>query len=174
MEITAKYHFDDRGWRRLTSAVSRFSSSAVDVGILGGIGSQMHPNGKITIWEIGAINEFGSRDGHTPERSFLRSAFQDRSWVRSITALAARRVLNLRGTAEDALNWMGGVAVHAVRQKIDSGPPPPNAPSTVQKKGFDHPLFEIGVLRSAISHQVTRNPVGQGVGIVEHFLPGED
>lgn len=40
-------------------------------------------------------------------------------------------------------------------EKIDSGMPPPNAPSTIARKGFDHPLIETGELRDAVECRVT-------------------
>lgn len=43
---------------------------------------------------------------------------------------------------------------------IDEGVPPPNAPSTIAKKGFDHPLVETGEMRDNIEAHVDLLPDG--------------
>lgn len=42
-------------------------------------------------------------------------------------------------------------------EAIDSGYPPPNAPLTIHKKGFDHPLIETSDMREALEDRVTDN-----------------
>lgn len=156
MEVTAKYKFDDSGIRALTSAVSKLNASRVRVGVLGEAGDQMTPTGgDLRLWELAAIQEFGSKNGHIPERSFIRKTLNDLVWLRTVAARAAERVVMKREPAEVALDWMGQVLVTAIQNTIMQGVSPANAEATIEWKGHDIPL--IGLTRTlfdAISHEV--------------------
>jgi len=45
---------------------------------------------------------------------------------------------------------------------IDSGFSPPNAPSTIAKKGFDHPLIETGDMRDSLEARVEGRKIHVG------------
>ena len=45
---------------------------------------------------------------------------------------------------------------------IDDGIPPPNAPSTVKRKGFDHPLVETGEMRDNVEYRIDGNTIRVG------------
>jgi hypothetical protein len=47
---------------------------------------------------------------------------------------------------------------NAIRTKILSGVPPPNAPSTIHAKGSSHTLIDTGTLLDTVSHTVEINP----------------
>lgn len=54
------------------------------------------------------------------------------------------------------LTGIGQSAVKEVKNIIDKGSTQPNAPATIKKKGFDHPLYETGVLKNNISYLVSK------------------
>jgi hypothetical protein len=56
--------------------------------------------------------------------------------------------------------------------KIDEGMGPPNAPSTIAKKGFDHPLIQFGDMRANI--QVIEEEVPNGLKIRVGWYNEED
>jgi len=54
-------------------------------------------------------------------------------------------------------------------EAIDDGMPPPNAPATIAKKGFDHPLIETGEMRDSIETRTedTANGITIHVGFYD-------
>lgn len=154
--FTAKYKFDDNGIRAITSAVARLNAARVRVGVVGPDAEQTTPTGgNLKLWELAAIQEFGTKDGHIPERSFIRRTLNDLVWVRAIAARAAERVVMKGESADAALNWMGNVVASAIRNTIMQSVPPPNAESTVDWKGHDHTLIGLTMtLLNAIGHEV--------------------
>lgn len=130
----------DRGWKRVFAAaysVAR-SKSVVRVGVLDeGAGAETEPGGDLTVAEIAAVLEFGTEDGRIPERSFVRSTFDEQRTT--LEALAARllQAVVFHGLPEDvALGQLGALLASAIKAKVTSGQgvPPPNAPSTMLAK----------------------------------------
>lgn len=52
------------------------------------------------------------------------------------------------------LTQIGKSAVAETKAIIKAGETAPNAPATIKKKGFDHPLFETGVLLNSVEYLV--------------------
>lgn len=50
----------------------------------------------------------------------------------------------------------GAAGVQAIRDKIDAGLSPGNAPATIAKKGFDKPLVDTGALYASFGYEVKR------------------
>lgn len=133
----------DRGWAQMLKQVDAMAGkSYVKVGVLGDKGGGLHeqdPDGKaspLTLTEIGAVNEFGSEDGHVPERSFLRSTFDRmREEMTGDAAKLLPQVLDGKLSVATALNVLGAKLAAEVKKTITViGVPPPNAPSTVARK----------------------------------------
>ncbi len=49
-----------------------------------------------------------------------------------------------------------------VVKAIDDGMPPPNAPSTVDQKGSNHPLVDTGEMRNSIEYRIDGNTIRVG------------
>jgi hypothetical protein len=110
--------------------------------------------------QIAAVHEFGSSDGHTPERSFLRSTVdvQGEAYAVALVAVldAARKAPIGAGNAviRRGLGRLGAKAVGDVKRTITDLDTPPNAPSTVERKGSSNPLIDTGRLRQSIDFEV--------------------
>src|SRR4051794_24560734 len=68
----------DRGWAQLIKELRAAGDLVGKAGVIGAKAAQERPDGEggsITNAEIALQNEFGSQDGHVPERSFIRSTF---------------------------------------------------------------------------------------------------
>ncbi len=50
-------------------------------------------------------------------------------------------------------------------EAIDEGMPPPNAPATIAKKGFDHPLIETDEMRESIETRTEDVPGGIAIHV---------
>lgn len=154
--INAKYTFDDAGIREVTSRISKLSSLSVKVGVVGPNADMTTPTGgDLAMWQLAAIQEFGSDDGHIPERSFIRRTLNDLVWLRSLARQAAQSIVMQGESTHSALDWMGRVIATAIQNTLISNVPPPNAPATVDWKGHGDTLIGLtGALFDAISHEV--------------------
>lgn len=147
----------DRGWAAiLKNAHALARGTAVKVGVLASDpkGAASEPGGDLTVAAIAAIMEYGTHDGHVPARPWLRPAF-DRARERLI-ALAGKGLLGVLvgdTTVPIVLGQMGATLVSEARNGITAGAgiPPPNAPSTIRRKGSSRPLVDTGRLVGAIT-----------------------
>jgi hypothetical protein len=154
-DIRYSYTWKDKGWRNIVSGVSKLGSSRVQAGVVGSAAAQVHDDSGLTVGDIAILNEFGSGDGHTPERSFIRSTlFKLKREMASVSARAARRVIFNGVSASTALGDIGEWASQRIKDTIIAGPPPPNRPATVHKKGHGNTLIELGLLLHAVGYQV--------------------
>ncbi len=144
------------------------------VGIQGSTAAQPHPgrSGKAyaTIGEVATRNEFGLG---VPERSFLRAWFDlNKSRIRREIADACKEALRPtrngrpKRNKEQAMRDLGRRYVAEVRAWILDGVPPPNAPSTIARKGSDTPLVDTGLMMRSISY-LLRSIDGEEHGAVD-------
>lgn len=64
---------------------------------------------------------------------------------------------------DQVLEAVGVVAAVAVKVYMTDLKTPPNAASTVRKKGSNNPLIDEGHLRSSVNHQVSIGPASEGL-----------
>lgn len=118
--------------------------------------SGIHKGGtKMTVAQIAALMEFGSRDGKVPERAALRSMLA--SNVDEIKKLCGKLCLQIASGKMDkkrALGVLGQFLVDKTRSKIQEGLPPPNAASTVRRKGSNKPLIDTGQLVGSVEWEI--------------------
>lgn len=140
----------DRGYRELVDRIFGLKKPKISVGILEGEGAQAH--GDTTVADVATINEFGLG---VPERSFLRAWF-DENEERAYEALRRLFVSVVEGkrTKEQALDVFGLWVQGQIQQRMADGISPPNAASTIAKKGSSTPLINVGQLRSSVTFKV--------------------
>jgi hypothetical protein len=141
----------DRGYAALIRTIRDGIDTSVEVGVADDGGSP-------DIVMIGMVHEFGSDDGHVPERSFLRSTMdENRPKYAALIETATERVLFHGAKPENAFAKVGRTVVFDVQRRISSGDiEPALAPETIARKGSDTPLLDTGRLRSAIVFEVKR------------------
>ena len=125
------------------------ADTAVNVGIREG----RHASGR-DIVDIGSWNEFGT--ARIPPRPFIGGwfdAFEDDN--RTLVAKVLQGIAAGKMTAARGLRMLGVTFTGQAQQRIADGIVPPNAPSTIDRKGSSRPLIDTGQLRSSISHWVT-------------------
>jgi len=155
----------DHGAAAFLKRMKEFQKPRIDVGILSGEGHADDPHGpELTLVEVAVFNEFGTTGAngevHVPERSFIRSWFDthEESLKENLVTLM-KRVAKGELTKSQALEQIGLRAVGQIQELIASSIPPPNAPSTIAKKGSSTTLIDQGQLRQGITHRVV-----EGVG----------
>ncbi|NIR31645.1 MAG: hypothetical protein GWN84_20505 [Gammaproteobacteria bacterium] len=149
----------DRGWGRVKREL-RKGRVEVAVGIQGPAAVAPRSEGKLTNAEIGAINEFGLGP---PERSFLRATLdaERRKYIQLLKGVGDAAVAG-KTSLEQGARLVGEIAVGDVKQTIADGVPPPNAPSTIERKGSSTPLIDTGQLRGSITSKVRKRRAERG------------
>lgn len=144
---------NDLAWRLLKARLGELGAlgGRVRVGVFGGEGE-----GGISLPELAAVHEYGTRDGRIPARSFIASTLRERKTeIAGLLSTLARDVIRGTGTPKSALERLGLQASSWVKQKIlRTSIPPPLAASTIKRKGSDRPLVDTGQLVAAITWQV--------------------
>lgn len=147
------------GYKDFVRQMNRTRGAYVKVGVMAGSKHRDPGGGVSDLVTVAAANEFGTDDGHIPERSFLRSTF-DEEEERLVQIAAAQHAQIGQGkqSVEQALALMGEYFQAKVVAKIHSHPAPANAPSTIKRKGSSGTLVNSGQLAQSIRYAV----VGKG------------
>ena len=136
----------DLGYRKVVGRLLGAGNLGVTVGV--------HQDEGQDLATRAAVNEFGSDDGHVPERSFLRSTLDsnDRSYT-ELMADGIDRMLDGESPSA-AFAPLTRTVVDDVKRTIDSGVDPANAPGTIARKGHGHTLIDSGDMRDAITARI--------------------
>jgi hypothetical protein len=135
----------DHGFKNYVDAMKVLNTKVVAVGLFANVGD--------SVLEKGIYNEFGTKN--IPERSFLRSTFnkEHKKIARRFTQIVEG--INKKDySVMRKLKLIGVEQAGQVQQTITDMKSPPNAPSTIRKKGVDNPLIDTGEMRAKISSEV--------------------
>ena len=110
---------------------------------------------------IAGVHEFGVTMRQAkgtiviPERSFLRSTFDEKSdeWFNFVKKRMPA-VMFSQMTAKQLMELLGAKIVSDIQKKIKDISDPPNAPSTIAQKGSSNPLIDTGGLRMRVTYKV--------------------
>lgn len=106
------------------------------------------------ICDIATWNELGTE--HIPARPFLRKSV-DENTAEINAFLQTQKESLLQGMpAEQILNEIGIFQKDLIQEKITEGSFPPNAASTIRKKGSDKPLIDTGRMRQSVNYVIRR------------------
>lgn len=104
-----------------------------------------YPDGK-ALWQVATDNEFGhvnEQGFYVPSRPFLTTTMRKNSVeYGEMMRAVAKKYLKTDESAPLALNNMLKLIKMDVQLEIVEWDNPPNAPMTIQKKGFDNPLID--------------------------------
>lgn len=136
----------DLGYRDILRRLAGARDSATLIGI--------HEDAGSDLAVIAAANEYGTEDGHIPERSFLRATVDANATVYGQELDAAVRAhIDGDRTLTEGLALLGARVEGDVKQYMTDLQDPPNAPATIARKGSSNPLIDTGRLRAAIRHK---------------------
>lgn len=153
MNVTTNVSGGDRMGQRILELQKRLQkNSAVYVGLPKGAGS--YEDGT-PIAVIGAVQEFGSADGHIPERSFLRVPLRANvALFNKIMRELLPQVVDGQMTMRQLMESVGARGAAVSQEAISAGIAPANAPSTIARKGSSTPLVDTGFMRQQITYVV--------------------
>ena len=145
------------------------ASHQVEIGIF----ADASRDGAVPMLVIAAANEFGAKipkrqarfedlDDENPEkwviipeRSYLRAWFDENVDVLQATMeRLIGQVVEGKISGRTALETIGGYVVTHVQAYMVDLKTPPNAPSTIARKGSSNPLIDTGQLKDAITWRV--------------------
>lgn len=146
----------DLGWAATRRQLHRTKATRrVHVGVQGDEALEPKEDGATTNVLVAATNEFGSEDGHVPERSSIRATIDEKAEsYRKLCKQLGLAVIERRMTPTQALGLFGERVVADMRAKIRSGVAPANAPSTIEQKGSSKPLIDTGQFVQSITYKV--------------------
>jgi hypothetical protein len=105
--------------------------------------------------EVALINEFGSQDGHVPERPAWRLGLaHGQEDFNRLNRANLKLVADGKKTLAQALGELGAMGAGRVKTEIDVGDFEPNAPSTIAKKKSSHPLIETTQEKNSVTWEV--------------------
>ena len=153
----------------LVRELQYLASHQVEIGIF----ADASRDGAVPMLVIAAANEFGAKipkrqarfedlDGENPEkwviipeRSYLRAWFDENVDVLQATMeRLIGQVVEGKISGRAALETIGGYVVTHVQAYMVELKTPPNAPSTIARKGSSNPLIDTGQLKDAITWRV--------------------
>lgn len=113
----------------------------IEVGFFEG---EKYPDGT-QVAAVAAHNEFGG--GKTPPRPFMRTCIERRrnKWRKVVRDNLAKEL-----DVHITLAELADVMVEDIKDYISIWTNPPNAPSTIAKKGFNDPLVDTGRMMNSV------------------------
>lgn len=107
--------------------------------------------------DLGLVHEYGSKDGHIPERSFIRSTCdaKRKEHLRLLRNLE-KKVFKSRLSKKQALIQLGEVVCKDMVQAINAGLKPELKTTTINRKKSSKPLIDTGRLKGSITHEVRK------------------
>ena len=102
-----------------------------------------------SVASVAAFNEFGG--GYTPPRPFMRNCVKrnKRKWRNAV-----QDRLPVTMDAKKTFQTLGEDMVEDLKMEIYRTNTPPNAPSTIKRKGFNKPLIDTGKMVSSVRMRV--------------------
>lgn len=139
---------------RLRAILRELKSYRIEVGIFGSDEYVMIAN----VHEFGATIRRGKGNTIIPERSFMRSTFDEKKeeWVLFFNN-QLKRVLKGQMGPRVLCERLGAKMTADIQEKITDLDTPPNAPSTIAQKGSSNPLIDTGGLRMRVTWRVVQN-----------------
>ena len=110
---------------------------------------------KFSIVDLALVHEYGSKNGHIPQRSFIRSTCdaQQKKHFQLIKTLQGKIIDGVLGIKQ-ALTTLGEVVAKDMVETINHGISPVLKPNTIKRKGSSTALIDTGRLKGSITHDV--------------------
>lgn len=147
--VTLSLKGGDRVKRMLANTARRLGAGGVlNVGFLA---KATYPNG-LNVAQNAFWQNFGTK--RMPARPFFTAAVEEHSpeWPGQMAKIAKATGYD----SDKTLGLMGELIKGQVVASIVAWSEPPLAPSTVERKGFDKPLIDSGVMQRSVDYEVVK------------------
>jgi len=153
--MTATTTRSNSGWLQRLQRRYSDASKIIKVGFPEGTESVTvsYPN-SIRVVDVAVANEYGT--DNVPARPFLSLSSAD---IKNQCATILEQsvvALNNNNTQQhdQLLDAAGSLAAGIVKQQITDLRSPPNAQSTIERKGSSNPLIDTGLMRQTVTYKV--------------------
>ncbi len=110
---------------------------------------------RFSMVDLAMVHEFGSKDGHIPQRSFIRSTCDSkRNEHIKLSDILQSKILEGKLDIRQALGQLGEVVEKDMVQTINQGLSTSLQPATIKRKGSSKPLIDTGRLKGSIKHEI--------------------
>jgi hypothetical protein len=150
----AKFVFSPE-FKRMRKNLRWLASVELVIGILGDSAFYVDEDG-FTLVDAAIVNEFGSDDGHIPERAAHRTTFREQKASMDRRMLGITRLVVEGRDPKPLMEKLGLFYVSKLRQQVIAWDNPPNAASTVRIKGANNPLVDTGRTLNSIQHLIRK------------------
>lgn len=161
MRVTAmasnRLRVDARGLNAIKDIRKRIEASAVSIGVHEG----QHRGSDKTVAQVYAFNEFGTET--IPERPTLRPTFAKEKIKYRLTLgkIVGKAMEEPTYDIHQAMGKIGLMAQNDLQNAIRTLDAPPNADSTISKKGSSNPLIDTGQLVNSVKWDYAK-PIKKG------------
>lgn len=168
----------DLGLEKLKDLLQKIADKEGTIGVKAGVlasgpGGAHEFGGKLTVAEIAAVHEFGSKDGRLPERSFMRATIVDhrQEYIEILKTLLIR-LMDKKINPAKFFDVIGLRISSDMRKKITvEGVQPPNTAATIRRKSRDRKLrakLKFGnKMRDATGRYIGKNVTGKETTLVD-------
>jgi len=144
----------DHGWKKIKKRLKEMDGAYTAVGFPGQTtGKEKVEGGAMTVAELAAIHEFGTRDGKIPKRPFMRDTYKNKEkQVMVLRDKLYNQILDLKTTAKKGLGKLGAWYAGQIQETITRGFFKPL--KKARKDGSNKPLMDTGTnLRNRVTHK---------------------
>ena len=136
---------DTNNTDKLLKQLESLFKKEITVGLHGDVGGD--------ILSRGIYNEFGTKN--IPERSFIRAGYDtEKKNIINDAEKLTRKVVAMEIKPQTAANLLGDATKGRIQEFAIDLRDPPNAQSTIDKKGSSNPLVDTGQMIGAIDYKV--------------------
>lgn len=129
-----------------------FKNSVMEVGVVDP--SITYDSGE-SVAQVAIWNEFGTKTA--PPRPAIRTAIAlEQPKLARKSVKLARDMLYRRKRFDTSAKVLAEQLVKAIKKSISDWSTPPNAPSTIKRKGFNDPLTETGLYEASIGYKLLK------------------
>ena len=112
-------------------------------------------DGNLSVAQVARYNEFGLG---VPARPFMRPSVMERKQdLVNLLHRTYRQALRDNTDTLTALESFGEFVKGLIQERIVQTTTPPNAPSTIKRKGFNAPLRDTGIMLHSVRYQAEEN-----------------
>lgn len=158
MAANVKVKDIDHGLKRISRAMRGFIGASTKVGLPAGANVSDGPSKNMSeLATVGAVHEFGAPNKNIPERSWLRSAYdQNKVALDQVKEREFSAVLDGTRTAAVAIGRVGEWFTSKVKEKIRTGPFAKLKAATLERKyPKELPLIDTGQMIQSVTHVET-------------------
>lgn len=158
-KANAKFIEKDLGWLGILEQLGKAETAYVKVGFQFGSVTKSQRKGTrkkkpgLSMPEIAAQNEYGT--SRIPARPFMSTAVDaNRGTINGYIKKQYGLILDGKTTVNKALGLIGQLMTGLIQKRIRQIVYPPNAPSTIARKGSSKPLIDFGQMVQSVRYVV--------------------